>query len=578
MTTAAKNPETPGYVEEYDAALAELDAAKDDWARTGIAERIRILSDISDGIMRAAEGWAETAARRKLIPPQSPLAGEEWISGPYATLTSVNALKKTLAKMTGKTFLDRLLKRQTVTGQLAIQVLPVTLWDRLLLSGISAEVWMQKGVSETNLKANAATAYDIPTDERKGKVALILGAGNIASIPPLDVLHKLFIENQVAILKMNPINDYLADYLSAALKPLIDRDALRIVRGDGQAGAYLADHPLVEELHVTGAAATHDAIVWGIGAEAVKNRKAGKPKNTRRFTSELGSVSPTIVVPGPWSAADIRFQAENIATQKLHNSGHNCIACQVLIMPKGWDKGAALMDAVRDVAAGVQRPAYYPGTDARLEAFGEHGKSVEQVDRGEASPPLTIASMTKDKVNSRTEVFGPALGTVEIDAASAEQFLKDAVDYANRNLGGTLGANILIHPATERQIGRVRFEEILAGFRYGSIAINGWSGLGFLIATCPWGAFPGHTVEDVQSGIGTVHNAFMLEQTERTVVRAPWRPFPRNLLSGEFSMLPRPPWFVTNRRQHVLGRLLTTFEHRPGWRHVPRIFINALRG
>ena len=43
-------------------------------------------------------------------------------------------------------------------------------------------------------------------------------------------------------------------------------------------------------------------------------------------------------------------------------------------------------------------------------------------------------------------------------------------------------------------------------------------------------------------------------------------------------MLPRPPWFVTNRQQHVVGRLLTGFQHKPSWLKIPRIFLHALLG
>jgi aldehyde dehydrogenase (NAD(P)+) len=49
-------------------------------------------------------------------------------------------------------------------------------------------------------------------------------------------------------------------------------------------------------------------------------------------------------------------------------------------------------------------------------------------------------------------------------------------------------------------------------------------------------------------------------------------------LSLNFSLLPRPPWFITNRRQHVLGKLLTRFQYRPSVWKLPRIFANALRG
>lgn len=436
---------------------------------------------------------------------------------------------------------------------------------------------MQKGVTPDNLRDHAASAYDIPPSERKGKVALVLGAGNIAAIAPLDVFQKLFLENQVVILKMNPVNDYLTDYLRVAMKPLIDRDFVRIVRGDGAAGAWLTTHPVIEEMHITGSGATHDAIVWGTGAEAIENKKNGTPKNTRRFTSELGAVCPTIVVPGPWSRADLAFQAENIATQKLHNSGFNCVACQVLILPRGWDRTARLMENVTAIMERSTRLAYYPGAKQRLEGFRAHAARASEVPRGPA-PACVISDVDDSDWFRHTEVFAPAMSTHEMDAPDAETYLVNAIDWANRELHGTLGANILIHPRTIRQIGKARFEEIIAGLRYGTIAINGWSGLGFLLTACPWGAFPGHSLDDVQSGIGTVHNTFMLEDTERTVVTAPFRPFPRGLLSGQFTLLPRPPWFITNRRQDKVGKLLTRFQYKPGWLKLPRIFLNALLG
>ncbi|MFT6675567.1 MAG: aldehyde dehydrogenase (NAD(P)+) [Sulfitobacter sp.] len=567
----------PAIVDEYDTALSALDAAKDTWAQTSNAERIDLLAQVKDNLMKVSQGWAETAARKKQIPEGSPLVGEEWISGPYAFMSGCNGLIQTLSGMEGKAFLKHLPTRELATGQTALKVLPHSIWDHLLLSGIIAEVWMQKGVHPANLAKHAASAYDLPPAQRKGKVALVLGAGNIASIAPLDVLQKLYLENQVVILKMNPVNDYLTDYLRAALKPFIARDFLRIVKGDGAAGSYLTDHPLIEELHITGAASTHDAIVWGTGKDGEKNRKAGTPKNNKRFTSELGAVCPTIVVPGPWTGADLKFQAEHIATQKLHNSGFNCVACQVLIMPKGWDKSTTLLANLRDVIAKSTRLAYYPGAGNRLDAFAENATHAEKIMRGPA-PAALFNTVSDSDWFRKNEVFAPALSTHEMDAPDAETYLRAAIAFANDQLHGTLGANVLIHPKTIRHIGKKRFEEIIAELRYGAIAINAWTGLAFLATACPWGAFPGHTPEDVQSGIGTVHNTFMLENTERTVVQAPWRPFPRGLASAQFTLLPRPPWFITNKKQHKVGMLLTKFQYKPSWFKLPRIFLNALLG
>jgi len=578
MTYAAQLPAADaGRLDDNIALMKDAGAS---WARTGVAERIGILQEIKRALFDVADDWATSASRHKEIPQGSPLEGEEWISGPYAVMKACNGLIATLSQMEGKTFLSGLKTRELGTGHLAVNVIPSSIWDRLLLSGISAEVWMQEGVTRANLAENTASAYDVPAGAREGRVALVLGAGNIAAIPPLDCFHKLFTENQTVILKMNPVNDYLAEFLERALKPLIARDALRIVKGGADVGAYLCKHPDIDEIHITGAAASHDAIVWGTGDEARANRKAGTPVNDRRITSELGAVCPTIVVPGPWSKADIRFQAEHIVTQKLQNSGFNCIACQMLVLPADWDRTGLLVEQVEAVIrAGYPRGAYYPGAAQRVADFTSGREDAALIDRGDA-PACAIVPFRAgtDTRLATSEVFAPAMSTYEIAGSDAETYLRDAVKFANSELYGTLGANILIHPKTLRQIGRATFEAILADLKYGTIAVNSWAGVGFSLGQCTWGAFPGHSLKDVQSGIGTVHNTFMFDKPERTVITQPFRPFPRSVLNGEMTLLPKPPWFVTNRRQKIVGKLLTAFEYAPGWSRLPKIVFNALRG
>lgn len=563
--------------ETLDHDLRTLSEGKDAWARSSIAERRAVLAEIKQALMPVSALWVETAARQKLIPEGSALEGEEWLSGPYAVMQACNELRKTLGQIEGKRFLSQLKTRTTASGQMAVRVTPQNNLDRILMSGITAEVWMQPGVHD--LAANTASSYDTRPEERLGKVALVLGAGNISSIAPLDCLHKLFTEHQVVLLKMNPVNDYLTDILRSALAPLIARGALRIVTGGGDVGAYLATHPMVDELHITGSEATHDAIIWGPGETGRANKAAGTPVNTRRITSELGAVCPTIVVPGPWSRTDIAFQAEHIATQKMHNSGFNCIACQMLILPDGWDKAEALMAAVSGVLASAARPAYYPGAAKRLETFAENAENIRRIAR-QSGPDILVADVTNTKASyfNDTECFSPALSTYRIEQTDPAAYLAAAIAFANTSLHGTLGANILIHPATIRAIGKTRFEAIIAKLHYGTIAINAWSGIGFGMTKCPWGAFPGHTLDDVQSGIGFVHNTFLFDRPERSVITGPWRPFPRCLLHGELSLMPRPPWFITHKKAHIVGKLLTQLEYRPSWRLLPRIIAKVLTG
>ncbi len=577
MNTSTDTPAHAGL----DQALQGLAAAADAWVGTSAQERCALLAEIKQRLLPVAQGWAETAARKKGIAGGSPLVGEEWISGPYTVMSYCNSMMATLSHVEGKKHLKHVPLRTLPNGQLAATVLPHGIWDHLLLSGVKVEVWMQQGVTQANLDTHTAGAYDPRSRlHQAGGVALVLGAGNIAAIAPLDVFQKLFGENQVVILKMNPVNDYLIEFLEPALKPLIDRGVLAIVRGGADVGKYLCEHPLVDEIHITGAGASHDAIVWGPGAEGLANKAAGTPQNKKTITSELGAVCPTIVVPGPWSAADVRFQAEQVATQKLHNNGFNCVACQVLVLPRNWAQKNEFVAALeRVMSAAESRALYYPGAQQRLADFAVANPEARTLRRSGGEPVLVAAALgTPCDAARRTEVFAPALDMTEIDGADAESYLKAAIDFANRGLYGTLGANIVIHPKTLAQIGRQRFDELLLELRYGTIAVNAWTGLGFLTPSATWGAFPGHTLADVQSGIGVVHNTFLFDRPERTVVQAPFKPFPRNLLSLSFSLLPRPPWFVTNRKGAVLGQLLVAFQHRPSFLKIPRIFLNALLG
>ena len=82
----------------------------------------------------------------------------------------------------------------------------------------------------------------------------------------------------------------------------------------------------------------------------------------------------------------------------------------------------------------------------------------------------------------------------------------------------------------------------------------------------------------MQSGLGIVHNALLLDAPQRSVVYGPFRPAPRSLLGGEPSLSPKPPWFITNRTARKTGQLLTRFAADPSWRHVPPIVVSAMRG
>ncbi|MGA5499460.1 aldehyde dehydrogenase family protein [Streptomyces cinereoruber] len=572
-------PFTPGATSapDIDALVKRLATGERAWARTHLSDRRELLLDVAAATAATADAWVRTAAGIKQLNPASPLVGEEWLSGPYAMLTYLQALQETLRLLDeGADVLAGTRITPAPGGRLAVQVLPYDTYDKLLLNGFHAEVWTTPGIPEDQLRSTAGLTQRTPR-QTKG-VALVLGAGNIFSIPPLDVLYQLFAENRTAVLKLNPTTDPLADVYRAVFKPLTDAGLVEIVTGGPEVGGALAAHPGIAAVHMTGSEATHDAVVWGTGESAKKAKAAGTPKLAKPMTSELGGVCPIIVLPGTWSDADLRYQAEHVATMRLHNSGCNCIAGQILILSSDWPQKNAFLTALRRALATAPAcPAWYPGCEARVQSARDLHPAAEKPGGTPERTLLTGLDLTDDNESAfTTEYFGPVLGVAELPGTGA-QFLDAAVTTANARLHGTLGANLIAHPDTIKTLGH-RLRDAIADLRYGTIAVNAWTGVGYATPRATWGAHPGHTLDDVQSGIGIVHNALLLDHTERTVVTGPFRPAPRSILGGEASLAPKPPWFVTNTTAARTGRLLTEFAANPRWQDLPALFASALRG
>jgi aldehyde dehydrogenase (NAD(P)+) len=563
----------PSEQARLDGLLAELATGAERWAATSIAGRAALLRRVHDSVGRAANRWALTAAGLKRLDPASALVGEEWLTGPYAVLTAAARLARTLDRLAaGGSPLDGLRFHRAPGGRQAVDVLPLDWSDRVLLNGFSAEVWFPPAVTALQATASAGLGAKRPGEQHG--VGLVLGAGNITAIPPLDVLTELVASNRAVLLKLNPVMAGMMTSYLDALDPLIRFGVLRIVQGGAEVGSYLAHSAQVSHVHITGSVATHDAIAFGVGPDAAARRAAGRPLLDKPITSELGGVSPVIVVPGEWTDRDLAFQAEHVATQRLHNGGYNCIAAQVVLISADWpQKAAFLRELRRAIDEAPQRAAWYPGSADRSAAALAAYPTAEAL--GPDRNRLLVTAPAAGDI-SRTEYFAPVLGVLELPG-TGQAFLDAAVRTANEEIEGTLGANLLIRPEERRALG-AGFGRAIADLRYGTIAVNAWTGVGFLTATAPWGAYPGNTLTSIGSGHGWVHNALLLDGPERTVVKGPFRPFPRSVLAGERSLYPTPPWFVTARTAATTGRLLSDFSARPSLRRLPGVLLAAYRG
>ncbi|WP_350350182.1 aldehyde dehydrogenase family protein [Microbacterium sp. A8/3-1] len=570
-----------GVRERLDGAIAELQVGARTWSALTVAQRVTLLRAVRTSVAASSEDWAQTAAASKGLDGRHPLRGEEWLSGPYSVLGALDAYIETLSRLAeGRNPLDGLRVGRAPGGRTRVQAFPLTGIDQFLLSGYTGEVWLKPGVTPNAARAAAGLAQRTPAEP--AGVGLVLGAGNITSIPVLDVMYELLAHNRTALLKVNPTQDALVPVYKRALAPLIEPGFLRIVRGGPEVGAYLTGHPDLAHVHITGSAATFDAIVWGpskgAGAAATaRRRRENRPQLKKPITAELGGVSPIIIVPGAWTDADLTYHAEHVATMRLQNAGHNCIAGQVVILSSDWDQADAFRAALRRAYANApERPTWYPGSPSRM-----HLATEEYPDALVLGDRLLVEVDGDDDPSAlqSTEYFAPVLGVVTVPG-TGQAFLDAAVAHANDKLQGTLGANLLIDPITEKALG-AGFERAITALHYGSIAINGWTAFGFITPTMTWGAFPGNTIDDVGSGIGVVHNALLLDRVERSVIRGPFRPLPRSLPllngGGRLTILPKPPWFVSSRTGAEVSEGLTRFRASGGVLGLVKTLLRAMR-
>ncbi len=559
-----------------DRSLAVLHEAKDAWVGVDLVERIELLQAMRKDLARVADRWVVRACEAKGIALDTPPESEEWLGGPFSVARNLRLLEQTLMELLehGEPQI-RGEVRTLPSGQVAVGVFPYEGFDKLMYTGFEGEIWMDPGITEANLGEHTASLYKRKAagEAVSGKVALVLGAGNVSSIGPMDALHKLFVEDQVVCLKMNPVNDYTGPFIAEAMQVLVEGGFLRITYGGVEEGKYLTSHELVEEIHITGSDKSHDAIVFGAGPEGARRKAKGERFNARRITSELGNVSPVIVVPGPWKAGEIDFHAQNLATQIANNAGFNCNATRVIITHKGWDQREALLARLEEVLASLPtRSAYYPGAEERHSSFVEsHPDAVQKHDGRSDSLPWTLCrdldASNPEDICFTTEAFCSVTSEVPLDASSTVDFLQRATAFANDQVWGTLNAALIIHPKTLEEPGvSEAFEQAIADLRVGAVVVNHWPALAYGLCVTTWGGISGSDVFDVQSGVGVVHNTQMFDRPQKSVIRGP------------FKIAPLPPWFSTNRNAHNVARKLFRFEVEPSWLKVPGIALASLKG
>ena len=549
--------------------MAELQARRADWVAVSPRERLPLVDELRRDIAAVADRWAAAVAEAEGLGVHE--TAEVALAGPYLTLRQLRLMGVSLRGIV-RDGVPRIPGgvRTLPDGRVSARVMPFDRFDRIMYRGVTADVWMQPGVTAEELPLTQAVAY---RQADAGGVCLVLGGGNVSSIAPLDAIYKLFVANRVVVLKVHPTQGFLTPILEAGLSALIRRGFLRIVHGGAVEGTYLAGHPGIDELHVTGSSETYNAIVFGSGAEGEERRRRDEPILDKPFTAELGNLTPVIVVPGRWSDAEIGYQADNVASMLTNNAGFNCTTPRVIITPTGWRLRQRFLNAVRArLTATPARPAYYPGAERRFDQFvAAHPDAELYGTRSDGRLPWGLITdldpRQTDDICFTTEAFCSIFAELPLPSSDVVDYLRRAVAFVNRSLPGSLNATLIVRPASLRDPEvNAAVERAVTELQYGTVSINHWSTLGFALGVTPWGAFPGHARNDIGSGTDVVHNSLMFSRVEKTVIRAPFRAWPK------------PVWFGSHHTAQRLAPMLVRFEANPSLLRVATMMPLAARG
>jgi len=160
------------------------------------------------------------------------------------------------------------------------------------------------------------------------------------------------------------------------------------------------------------------------------------------------------------------------------------------------------------------------------------------------------------------EAWAPVVCETGLDVAAPE-FLDAAVDFVNNHVWGNLSCSLYITPTGEKKYSDA-LDRAITNLRYGTVSVNIWSAIGYSMGS-PWGAYPGNTLRNIQSGIGYVHNPHMLDAVEKSVYRAPFQ----LLLNTKL------PWFAGSKNSEEFWKTVAGFEADTGVSSTSALVWNA---
>ncbi|MCC7397845.1 MAG: aldehyde dehydrogenase [Planctomycetes bacterium] len=412
-------------------SCAPMQRAAAAWLAADPAARRRVLAELRQSLDHVADELVAAGAAAKGWSDLPHATAEEWASGPLPVARFLVALA---ASCRGRA--------------------PRVPFDRLFLRGHSAAV---------------ATLPDAPHHRHHGGLALVLGAGNVTATPLLDTLEQVFLHQRAVLLKPSPLHTPLLPHFVAALRPLVERDLVRLVPGGAEVAQRLAHDPLVDAVHLTGSATTWLALARDATLQS------------KHLTAEVGCCTPALVLPAVFADDELLAIARQLAAYVAINGGATCLAPRVLLTARGWPQHERLLDLLTaELAALPARQPFHP-------SVREHFALATGTSAPAGPLPPTLVRDRGDQATTfdgSRELFAPVLREVLLPA-DATDFASAAPAFVRERCFGALSAYVFA-PTTIARRDR-GLQELVRALPHGTVAINTWTGLGYGLTTVPWG-------------------------------------------------------------------------------------------
>ena len=291
--------------------LQGLSSKRVEWAEMGYSEKLKILEEMYTifSTQISHEEWARESMAVQgysLVLPEVLLAVEIMVTTNVIAkdLLSLIEMYRNLASTdkpspvkNSRTFT----KGESNDGiYSAVEVFPYASGDAM---GPDADWKVEVWVEGDEVKQSPPP--------RKGRLCLLLGAGNQTVLAFCDALHLLFVESMTVVVKHNPVREFNHKWMLQVFEPLIRRGFFASTVGGIKESKVLLADKHIDHVHMTGGKATHDIIVWG---DLVK--RDHKVLNVP-ITSELGAVTPCIFGPSSsnaWPKKEIEHYAKYFTT------------------------------------------------------------------------------------------------------------------------------------------------------------------------------------------------------------------------------------------------------------------------